>query len=104
METRLRQAGLWCKKDEAHDIDISIAWDVLSRLGRPVRYGGRAQDGSYVYIVTDPETGEFLATGKGTTLEMSMCDAALKAGSAGQSNRLNNNPLLTATFGLKTND
>lgn len=84
METRLRQAGLWCKQDNTHGIDISIAWGVLSRLGRPVRYGGRAQDGSYEFIVIDPGTGKFLATGKGETLELSMCDAALKAGTSGE--------------------
>lgn len=79
MDARLRNADLWCNKDDTHEIDISVAWGALSRLGRPVRYGGKAQDGSYEFMVIDPETGEFLAIGKGTTLEMSMCDAALKA-------------------------
>lgn len=79
MKSRLKEAGLLCKEDEDPEISISFAWSILSRLGYPARYGGRAQDGSYEYVIINPQTGEFLATGKGNTLERSMCEAALNA-------------------------
>ena len=81
MKSRLQQAGLLRKKDDALEINISLAWSLLSRLGCPARYGGKSQDGSHEYIVVHPHTGDFLATGKGLTLESSMCEAALNAGS-----------------------
>lgn len=65
--------------DEDTEINISHAWSILSRLGYPVRYGGRSPDGSHEYIIINPCTGDFLATGKGVTLEGSMCEAALNA-------------------------
>lgn len=79
MKTRLRQAGLLRSADDVPVIDISVAWSTLSRLGYPARYGGKAQDGSYEYVIVDPRSGTLLATGKGETLEMSMCEAALNA-------------------------
>ena len=79
MKYRLQKAGLLFTDDADSEIDISVAWDTLSRLGYPARYGGKAQDGSYEYVIIDPQTGRFLATGKGATLEKSMCEAALNA-------------------------
>ena len=78
MIKHLQQAGLWngtgCK-----DIDIAIAWSVLARLGFPSRYGGKAPDGSYQYMIIEPRTGDPLSFGTGTTLATSICDATLKA-------------------------
>lgn len=79
MKSRLQKAGLLFAADDDPEINISIAWSTLSRLGYPARYGGKAQDGSYEYVVIDPRTGNFLASGKGSTLERSMCEAALNA-------------------------
>ena len=79
MKSRLQKAGLLFTDDADPEIDITCAWGTLSRLGYPARYGGKAQDGSYEYVIIDPQTGGFLATGKGATLEKSMCEAALNA-------------------------
>ena len=79
MKSRLQKAGLLLTDDDDNEINISVAWGTLSRLGYPSRYGGKAQDGSYEYVIIDPKTGNFLATGKGATLEKSMCEAALNA-------------------------
>lgn len=79
MKSRLKEAGLLCKEDDDPEINISFAWSILAQLGYPARYGGRAQDGSYEYVIVNPETGDFVATGKGVTLETSMCQAALNA-------------------------
>jgi hypothetical protein len=81
MKFRLQQAGLLRNKDDDLEINISLAWSLLSRLGCPARYGGRAQDGSHEYIIVNPHTGDFLATGKGVTLARSMCESALNASS-----------------------
>ena len=81
MKSRLQKAGLICNEDDNSEINISLAWSILSRLGYPARYGGRALDGSYEYIIISAQTGDFIATGKGATLEMSICEAALKANS-----------------------
>ena len=78
MKYRLQKAGFICE-EETPEINISFAWSMLSRLGCPARYGGRALDGSYEYVIINPQTGNFIATGKGATLEMSMCEAALNA-------------------------
>lgn len=78
MKNRLQEAGLWCG-EEGSEITISIAWSVLSRLGRPSRYLGRGQDGSHEYGIIDPFTGNLLTTGKGVTVEKAMCEAALNA-------------------------
>ena len=77
MKSRLQKAGLLLTDDADPEIDISVAWGTLARLGYPARYGGKAQDGSYEYVIINPQTGGFLATGRGATLEMSMCEAAL---------------------------
>lgn len=79
MKVRLQKAGLWASQNDDPEISIKLAWSVLSRLGLPGRYGGKAQDGSFEYVITDPFTGKFIATGRGSTLEWSMCDAALNA-------------------------
>lgn len=79
MKSRLEQAGLLSKQDDNSEININLAWSVLARLGHPARYGGRALDGSYQYVIINSQTGDFLATGKGMTLESSMCEAALNA-------------------------
>ena len=77
MKSRLRKAGLLLTDDADLEINISVAWGALSRLGYPARYSGKAQNGSYEYVITDPRTGSLLATGKGVTLARSMCEAAL---------------------------
>ena len=79
MKARLQEAGLLGDKKDISEIDIKVAWSVLSKLGYPARFCGRAQDGSYEYVILDPKTGNFLATGKGKTLEYSICEAALNA-------------------------
>lgn len=79
MKLRLQQARLLKDEEIAPEINISLAWSILSRLGYPSRYSGRAQDGSYEYVIISPQTGDFLASGKGMTLETSMCEAALNA-------------------------
>lgn len=79
MKSRLRKAGLLVIGDDLPDIDISVAWSTLSHLGCPARYGGKAQDGSYEYVILDPRSGALLTTGQGETLELSMCEAALNA-------------------------
>jgi len=79
MKSRLINAGLLCSDSDATDIDISLAWRTLARLGFPARYGGRAQNGFYEYVIVDPRSGTLLATGLGETLEISMCEAALNA-------------------------
>ena len=79
MKIRRQKAGLRVNEEDRSGISISYAWSQLARLGFPARYGGRAQDGSYEYVVIDPKTGQFIATGKGPTLEQSMCEAAINA-------------------------
>ena len=79
MKTRLQQAGLCLKGDRDLEVNISLAWNVLAQLGLPARYGGRAQDGPYEYVIIDPHTGEHLAAGRGASLEDSICDASIKA-------------------------
>lgn len=79
MKSRLKQAGLLCSDKDIRDIDISLAWSTLSHLGYPARYGGKAQNGFYEYVIVDPRSGTLLATGQGETLEISMCEAALNA-------------------------
>ena len=79
MKSRLIKAGLLCSDNDIPDIDISLAWSTLSHLGYPARYGGKAQNGFYEYVIVDPRSGTLLATGQGETLEISMCEAALNA-------------------------
>lgn len=86
MKTRLKNAGLLSTDDDIRDIDISLAWSTLSHLGFPARYGGKAQNGFYEYVIVDPRSGTLLATGQGETIEMSMCQAALNASSLLNSN------------------
>lgn len=79
MKTRLQQAGLLRHDENVSEINISVAWRVLSRLGCPARYCGKSQDGSYEYVIINPKSGDFLASGKGGTLEYSICEAVLNA-------------------------
>ena len=64
MKSRLQKAGLLFTDDADPEIDISVAWGALSRLGYPARYSGKAQNGSYEYVIIDPKTGSLLGTGK----------------------------------------
>jgi len=79
MRYLLEQVGLWRNEEGDPETNIASAWSILSRLGLPARYGGKAQDGSHEFIITDPRTGNFIATGKGLTLEKAICAAALNA-------------------------
>ena len=78
MSIHRSDAGCWTHELDSLEINISLAWSLLARLGLPARFGGRAPDGSYEYFISDPLTGGFLARGKGQTIEESMCDAAFK--------------------------
>ena len=79
MKSRLEKAGLLRSDNHSSEIDISLAWSTLSQLGFPARYGGKAQNGCYEYVIVDPRSGTLLATGQGEALELSMCEAALNA-------------------------
>jgi hypothetical protein len=80
MKTQLIDVGLWRTGEEGEPgRDISSAWSILSRLGCPGRYGGRTQDGLYEYVIVNPKTGALLTSGRGATLAMAMCKAALSA-------------------------
>ena len=81
MKTRLMQAGLWQSEEGEPELNINLAWRVLSRLGYPGRYAGKTQDGGHEYLIVSAETGEYLTSGKGFTLERAMCEAALNASS-----------------------
>lgn len=86
MKTKLMEAGLWDNNDSGEpERDISSAWSVLSRVGYPGRYVGRTQNGLYEYIIINPETESVLPSGRGHTLAMAICKAALSARSLGQS-------------------
>lgn len=80
MKSQLIDVGLWRTGEQGEPGgDISSAWRILSRLGCPGRYGGRTPDGLYEYVIVNPETGALLTTGRGVTLEVAMCKAALAA-------------------------
>jgi len=79
MKKRLQQAGLWYGEIADPEISISLAWNILAKVGLPARYGGRSQDGSYEFLIINPQTGDFLTSGKGDTLEYAMCAAAINA-------------------------
>ncbi len=80
MRTQLIKAGLW-NKDEAGEPgrDISSAWKILSRVGCPGRYVGRAQNGLFEYVIVNPDTDTLLPSGQGHTLALAICAAALAA-------------------------
>ena len=82
MKKRLQQAGLWYGETADPEISISLAWNILAKVGLPARFGGRSQDGSYEYLIINPLTGDFLTSGKGDTLECAMCAAAINASNA----------------------
>lgn len=79
MKTKLIQAGLWQKDEAELELNISTAWSIMAHLGYPGRYAGKAQDGSYEYLILNPLSGELLASGKGSSLESAICAAALNA-------------------------
>jgi len=79
MKRRLQKAGLFCGETTDPEISISLARSILSRIGLPARYAGKAQDGSHEYLIINPRTGAFLTSGKGDTLEYAMCSAAINA-------------------------
>lgn len=80
MRTQLIKAGLWDQGESGNpESDISSTWRVLARVGRPGRYVGKTQNGLYEYVIINPETDALLPSGKGSTLTMAMCEAALAA-------------------------
>ncbi len=80
MKKRLIEAGLWSQKEgQEPESDISSAWRVVARLGYPGRYGGKAQDGLEEYLIVNPRTGNLLASGKGASITVAMCKAAIAA-------------------------
>ncbi len=79
MRNRLIELGLWDQQEGLQpENDISAAWRIVSRLGYPGRYGGRALDGRYEYLIVNPRTGS-LASGKGGSVTAAMCEAAIAA-------------------------
>lgn len=80
MKIKLIQHGLWEQEEQGDPgSSVSKAWSVLSRLGYPGRYAGKTQDGYYEFAIADTETGALMISGKGDTLPMAMCEAALAA-------------------------
>ena len=78
MKTKLIECGLLVQGESGDPIiGISSAWSVLARLGYPGRYAGKTLDGLYEYVIVDSRTGTLLTSGKGSTLPMAMCEAAL---------------------------
>ena len=57
--------------------DITMAWHELSRLGLPYRYGGRAMDGRFEFLIVHPRTGATITSGRGRTIIQAMAEAAL---------------------------
>ncbi|WP_027716549.1 hypothetical protein [Desulfuromonas sp. TF] len=57
--------------------DITMAWHELSRLGLPYRYGGRAMDGRFEFLIVHPLTGATITSGRGRTVIQAMAEAAL---------------------------
>ena len=57
--------------------DITMAWHELSRLGLPYRYGGRAMDGRFEFLIVHPRTGATITSGRGGTIIQAMAEAAL---------------------------
>lgn len=55
---------------------ISAAWRYLARLGLPYRYGGKAPDGLYEFLIIDPASGAMITSGKGATVARAMVAAA----------------------------
>jgi len=73
-------AGLW----EAHNpnnpsLSVTAAWQVLARIGVACKYVGRTLEGDYEYLVYHRETGASIASGRGKTAPLAMCQAALAA-------------------------
>ena len=80
MKKRMVEAELWYAEEGMDPlIEICAAWLVMSRLGFPGRYGGQAQDGLHEYQIVNPQTGSLLTSGKGPSLAVAMCEAALAA-------------------------
>jgi len=73
-------AGLW----DAHNsndpgLSVTAAWQVLARIGAACRYAGRTGNGDYEYQIYHPDTGAPIASGRGSTAALAMCQAALMA-------------------------
>lgn len=80
MEQRLIDAQLWAKADgHINELGFNDAWQVLSRLGAPYRFVGKAFDGRFEYLVFHPKTGDVVASGRGESTPQAMCEAALAA-------------------------
>lgn len=78
MQQKLIEAQLWSIGDGClNDQDCQDAWQVLSRLGAPYRFAGKASDGRFEFLILHPETGDVVATGYGDTEPQAMCEAAL---------------------------
>lgn len=78
MKTKLIEAGLWNREETGEPgRDISSAWSILSRVGSPGRYVGRTQNGLYEYVIVNADSETLLPSGRGRTLAMAICKAAL---------------------------
>jgi hypothetical protein len=63
-------------KENPSEEDITMAWHELSRLGLPYRYGGRALDGRFEFLIVHPRTGATITSGRGRTVIQAMSEAA----------------------------
>ncbi len=80
MEKRMIDANLWNQADgHLCEQNQGDAWRVLARVGAPFRFSGKAGDGMFEYLVLHPKTGEVIATGRGESSSVAMCEAALAA-------------------------
>jgi hypothetical protein len=80
MEKRLIDANLWTQADGSlEEQGYGAAWRVLARIGVPYRFSGKSCDGMFEYLVLHPRTGEVIATGRGDSSSVAMCEAALAA-------------------------
>lgn len=78
MRDKLIAAGLW----EAHNsnnpsLSVTAAWQVLARVGVACQYVGQTLEGDYEYLVYHRDTGAPIASGRGKTAPIAMCQAAL---------------------------
>jgi hypothetical protein len=73
--------------ENSSEEDITLAWHELSRLGLPYRYGGRAMDGRFEFLIVHPRTGATITSGRGRTIIQAMSQAALAGRRMGQESR-----------------